>query len=175
MWESRVDWIPESRPVAKSIMMTQLYRHSGELSSAVHIVFNHIHSLILAGIYLNGLDITATHIYSISKLARLQPQSAGLNLIDHGLQVHLGVRLIPASECGSKLTRSRPGSVPLSSQNHGLQLHLQTRLIMASEWIPQSRSPIASPNSLNHGLPVHLWVHLISISNCISKLTRSHH
>jgi len=73
----------------------------------------------------------------ISKLARLQPQSASLTSLDLGLQVHLQTQSITASKCISKLARSRPPSASPSSPNLGLQMHLKTRLITPSECISE--------------------------------------
>jgi len=102
--------------------------------------------------------------------------------------MHLHTRFIMASKCISKLAGLRPAS----AHDQGLQVHLQTRSITASKFA-QSWPPCGiPPNSHNHGskciseqarlrhpslhedgLQVLLQTSCITISECISKFTRS--
>jgi len=127
----------------------------------------------------------------ISKPARSQPPSVGLNSHDYGFQVCT----ITATKCICKLVRLRsPNSLDAS-----LQVHLQTCSITASEcifnlarlWSANSHdlrlqirtitdctgipklARLRSPNSLHHSLKVYLWTQSITASECMSRFSRS--
>jgi hypothetical protein len=101
--------------------------------------------------------LVQTRSIMASKLARSWPPSASPNLLDRGLQVHLGTRSITAFKCTSTLARLRPPS----SHDHGLQVHLQTRSITTSEDISEfTRSSFsgAPQIALKHRLqPVQIY------------------
>jgi len=116
-----------------------------------------------------GIQVsTITTSKCIFKLAPLRLPSASLSTLDPGLHVHFQTRSIIASKSIFKLARSRPPS----SQDHDLPVHLTPRSISASKFA-WSWPPSASRNLLDHSLQVNPQIRLISISECISKFTRS--
>jgi len=72
----------------------------------------------------------------ISKLARLQPPSASLSSLNHGLPVDLQTRSITSSKCISEYTQEPPPCVSLSSLDRHLQAHQK---LLSSTACSQSR------------------------------------
>jgi hypothetical protein len=118
----------------------------------------------------------------LSKLARLRPSSvspnsldSSPNLLDHGLQVHLQTRSIPASKRISNVAQSRLPIASPHSLDRSLKVHLHTRSIAASMCISNvagSWPPSASPKSLDDDRHVHLPTRWITGFKCIFKLPR---
>jgi len=96
---------------------------------------------------------------------RSRPACASPNSHNIGLQLHLWVHLIMASDHISNLSRSQSWTVSLSSLNHHHLVRLE--LLSSTSW-SQSWS-----NSLDQSLQVQISVHSNSVTKCISKLGRS--
>jgi len=154
------------------------------------VTFSHSHCCELTNWWIESqhrAHIPSTTSKYSSNLARSQPPSASAHSLDHGLQLDLSIRLLPASRCISKLARSRPRSIskyawlPPSyasphSLDHGLQVYLWIRSITACKPISklaQLWTPSASSNSLDYGIQVYLEIRLITASKYILKLARS--
>jgi hypothetical protein len=69
----------------------------------------------------------------ITKLAQSQPESASLNSLNLGFQLHLQTRLIMASECISEFSHTRSPIAFRNSLDHGLKVLLRVHSTWATQ------------------------------------------
>jgi len=124
----------------------------------------------------HGYKLTNWWIESTRRAFNRPPPSSPPILLDHGLQVQLHPRMIPASEFILKFSRSRRPSLSLNWLDSRLQVQLQTGSIPASECISGfswSWPPGVPPKLLAYGLQVHIQTRSITAPECIAKFNWS--